>query len=185
MDMEQLFTHNLVKTEFTVVLGALRKGEELGYFFSDCAPDQRRCEPPHGTGRHVLLVRRHRGQACRSGGRNGGRPRGNRRDAHHGVGNRQQTLGEQGHESPSRPLQACRHPEYWLVDARKARCNSKSSLDGTRLLRHAAQAGMVEVQSVLTDPSCSKRSRTARASRVLSAYWFHRTLLRARLNPRF
>jgi Uma2 family endonuclease len=35
MDMEQLFTHNQVKTEFTIVLGGLTKDEELGYFFSD------------------------------------------------------------------------------------------------------------------------------------------------------
>lgn len=34
-DMEQLFTHNQVKTEFTVVLGSLIKSEELGYYFSD------------------------------------------------------------------------------------------------------------------------------------------------------
>jgi Uma2 family endonuclease len=33
--MEQLFTHNQVKTEFTIVLGGLMKGDELGYFFSD------------------------------------------------------------------------------------------------------------------------------------------------------
>jgi Uma2 family endonuclease len=33
--MEQLFTHNQVKTEFTVVLGGLIKGEEVGYYFSD------------------------------------------------------------------------------------------------------------------------------------------------------
>ena len=37
MDMEQLFTHNQVKTEFTVVLGRLTKEEEMGYFFSDRA----------------------------------------------------------------------------------------------------------------------------------------------------
>lgn len=35
MSMEQLFTHNQVKTEFTVVLGGLMRGEELGYYFSD------------------------------------------------------------------------------------------------------------------------------------------------------
>jgi Uma2 family endonuclease len=35
--MEQLFTHNQVKTEFTIVLGSLMKGEELGYYFSDRA----------------------------------------------------------------------------------------------------------------------------------------------------
>jgi Uma2 family endonuclease len=35
MSMEQLFTHNQMKTEFTVVLGSLMKGEELGYYFSD------------------------------------------------------------------------------------------------------------------------------------------------------
>ncbi len=35
MSMEQLFTHNQVKTEFTIVLGGLMKGEELGYYFSD------------------------------------------------------------------------------------------------------------------------------------------------------
>lgn len=37
MDMEQLFTHNQVKTEFTIVLGGRTKDEELGYFFSDRA----------------------------------------------------------------------------------------------------------------------------------------------------
>jgi Uma2 family endonuclease len=35
MSMEQLFTHNQVKTEFTVVLGELVKREEMGYYFSD------------------------------------------------------------------------------------------------------------------------------------------------------
>jgi Uma2 family endonuclease len=35
MSMEQLFTHNQVKTEFTVVLGGLMKGEEVGYYFSN------------------------------------------------------------------------------------------------------------------------------------------------------
>ncbi len=35
MSIEQVFTHNQVKTEFTVVLGGLMKGEELGYYFSD------------------------------------------------------------------------------------------------------------------------------------------------------
>lgn len=38
MDMEQLFFHNQVKTEFTIVLGRLIKSEELGYYFSDRAP---------------------------------------------------------------------------------------------------------------------------------------------------
>lgn len=33
--MEQLFTHNQVKTEFTVVLANLVKSEGLGYYFSD------------------------------------------------------------------------------------------------------------------------------------------------------
>ncbi len=33
--MEQLFTHNQVKTEFTVVLAGLVKREERGYYFSD------------------------------------------------------------------------------------------------------------------------------------------------------
>ena len=37
MGMEQLFFHNQVKTEFTIVLGGLIKSEELGYFFSDRA----------------------------------------------------------------------------------------------------------------------------------------------------
>jgi Uma2 family endonuclease len=37
MQMEQLFTHNQVKTEFTIILGGLIKGEELGYYFSDRA----------------------------------------------------------------------------------------------------------------------------------------------------
>lgn len=35
MSMEQLFTHNQVKTEFTAVLGSLIKREEMGYYFSD------------------------------------------------------------------------------------------------------------------------------------------------------
>jgi Uma2 family endonuclease len=35
LTMEQLFTHNQVKTEFTLILGALVKGENTGYFFSD------------------------------------------------------------------------------------------------------------------------------------------------------
>ncbi len=35
MDMEQLFFHNRVKTQFTIVLGGLVESEELGYFFSD------------------------------------------------------------------------------------------------------------------------------------------------------
>ncbi|MDW8366226.1 MAG: Uma2 family endonuclease [Abditibacteriales bacterium] len=35
LTMEQLFTHNRVKTEFTVVLGGLVKTEGKGYFFSD------------------------------------------------------------------------------------------------------------------------------------------------------
>jgi Uma2 family endonuclease len=33
--MEQLFSHNQVKTEFTVVLGGLVKANDPGYFFSD------------------------------------------------------------------------------------------------------------------------------------------------------
>jgi Uma2 family endonuclease len=37
MDMEQLFFHNRVKTQFTIVLGGLVEGDELGYFFSDRA----------------------------------------------------------------------------------------------------------------------------------------------------
>ncbi|MHB1424688.1 MAG: Uma2 family endonuclease [Gemmataceae bacterium] len=37
MNMEQLFFHNRVKTQFTVVLGGLIKGEEFGYHFSDRA----------------------------------------------------------------------------------------------------------------------------------------------------
>lgn len=35
MSMEQLFTHNQVKTEYTVVLGSLVRTEALGYFFAD------------------------------------------------------------------------------------------------------------------------------------------------------
>jgi Uma2 family endonuclease len=37
MDMEQLFFHNQVKSEFNIVLGGLIKSEELGYYFSDRA----------------------------------------------------------------------------------------------------------------------------------------------------
>jgi Uma2 family endonuclease len=35
--MEQLFTHNLVRTEITAVLASLIKREKVGYFFSDRA----------------------------------------------------------------------------------------------------------------------------------------------------
>jgi Uma2 family endonuclease len=37
VEMEQLFSHNLVKTELTTVLGGLVKSRQLGYFFSDRA----------------------------------------------------------------------------------------------------------------------------------------------------
>ena len=37
MSKEQLFTHNQVKTELTIVLGALVKKESLGFLFSDGA----------------------------------------------------------------------------------------------------------------------------------------------------
>jgi Uma2 family endonuclease len=36
-DMEQLFTHNRVKTCFTVILGGIAESEGLGYYFSDRA----------------------------------------------------------------------------------------------------------------------------------------------------
>lgn len=36
-DMEELFTHNAVKTEFTVKLGSLVAEKDLGWFFSDRA----------------------------------------------------------------------------------------------------------------------------------------------------
>lgn len=35
LSMEQLFSHNRVKTQFTVVLGGLVEAEGMGYFFSD------------------------------------------------------------------------------------------------------------------------------------------------------
>ncbi len=35
LSMEQLFTHNLVKTQFTIDLGSLVRAAGLGYFFSD------------------------------------------------------------------------------------------------------------------------------------------------------
>lgn len=68
MSMEQLFTHNQVKTEFTVVLGSLMKGEELGYYFSDRVllsnEDANLATEPDGTfcsfvaieDKHVFLV---------------------------------------------------------------------------------------------------------------------------------
>jgi Uma2 family endonuclease len=37
VSMEQLFSHNLVKTEITTVLGSFIKSQQLGYFFSDRA----------------------------------------------------------------------------------------------------------------------------------------------------
>lgn len=38
MSMEQLFTHNHVKTEYSTVLSPIAKSESLGYYFSDRAP---------------------------------------------------------------------------------------------------------------------------------------------------
>jgi len=35
LSMEQLFTHNQVKTEYTLVIGGLVKSDRRGYFFSD------------------------------------------------------------------------------------------------------------------------------------------------------
>src|ERR1051326_1394939 len=35
LSMEQLFTHNRVKTQFTIVVGGLIESEQRGYFFSD------------------------------------------------------------------------------------------------------------------------------------------------------
>src|SRR5262245_5497730 len=35
LSMEQLFSHNLVKTQFTIDLGSLVRAAGLGYFFSD------------------------------------------------------------------------------------------------------------------------------------------------------
>lgn len=35
LSMEELFLHNLIKTEFTIAVGGLVKQERLGYFFSD------------------------------------------------------------------------------------------------------------------------------------------------------
>jgi Uma2 family endonuclease len=35
LSMEQLFSHNRIKTQFTIVLGGLVEGGGLGYFFSD------------------------------------------------------------------------------------------------------------------------------------------------------
>lgn len=37
LNREELFTHNLLKTEFTTVVGALVRGDALGYLFSDGA----------------------------------------------------------------------------------------------------------------------------------------------------
>jgi Uma2 family endonuclease len=35
MSMEQVFSHNLAKTEFTIVVGGLAKAEGLGHYFTD------------------------------------------------------------------------------------------------------------------------------------------------------
>jgi Uma2 family endonuclease len=68
MDMEQLFFHNQVKTEFTIVLGGLIKSEERGYYFSDRAalsnenanlytePDGTFCSFRTLEDKHVYLV---------------------------------------------------------------------------------------------------------------------------------
>ena len=37
MSMEQLFTHNLIRTQHTIVLGGIVAADESGYFFSDRA----------------------------------------------------------------------------------------------------------------------------------------------------
>jgi Uma2 family endonuclease len=53
VSMEQPFTHNQVKTQFTVVLGGLVGSEGLGYYFSDRAlltnPDADLSTEPDGT----------------------------------------------------------------------------------------------------------------------------------------
>ena len=66
--MEQLFSHNRVKTQFTVVLGGLVEREEMGYYFSDRAalsneganlstePDGTFCSFGAIEGRRVSLV---------------------------------------------------------------------------------------------------------------------------------
>ena len=66
--MEQLFTHNQVKTQFTIVLGGLVRREESGYYFSDGAllsnetanlstePDGTFCSFDAIEGRRVRLV---------------------------------------------------------------------------------------------------------------------------------
>jgi Uma2 family endonuclease len=68
MSMEQLFTHNRVKTQFNIVLGGLVENKELGYYFSDRAllsnesanlstePDGTFCSFAAIEGKRVLLV---------------------------------------------------------------------------------------------------------------------------------
>ena len=94
MGMEQLFFHNQVKTEFTIVLGGLIKSEELGYFFSDRAllsnESTNLSTEPDGTFCSFRSIEEKR--VCLVEGLEEGHVR-DRRDARHGTGSRQQVLG--------------------------------------------------------------------------------------------
>jgi Uma2 family endonuclease len=120
LSMEQLFSHNQVKTEFTLVLGTLAKREKLGYFFSDGTlfshPDVDLSTEPDG-----LLVSYQAVQDLRVRFIEG---------AHQGyvevVGSPEMVLEVVSNRSVQKDTKDLRElyweaeiQEYWLVDARK------------------------------------------------------------------
>lgn len=120
MSMEQLFTHNQVKTEFTAVLGNLVNGEDLGYYFSDRAlltnesanlstePDGMFCSFAAVEEKHISLVE-------------------GLEEGHVGIdGTPDMVLEVVSKYSVSKDTKILRNlywragiAEYWLIDARK------------------------------------------------------------------
>ncbi len=117
---EPLFTHNQVKTQFTIVLGELMEREELGYYFSDRAalsneeanlatePDGTFCSFAAREARHVQLVEGAKGGLVEI------------------EGTPDMVLEVVSAHSIRKDAKILRNlywragiPEYWLVDARK------------------------------------------------------------------
>jgi Uma2 family endonuclease len=121
LSMEQLFTHNLVKTCFTVVLGGLVEAGKRGYFFSDRArlsnPDVDLSTEPDGVFVSYASVEELRVRFLEG------------KEGHvEIVGSPDMVLEVVSSKSVRKDTQVLRGlyweagiPEYWLVDARGAR----------------------------------------------------------------
>ncbi len=118
LSMEQLFTHNLVKTCFTVVLGGLVEASKRGYFFSDRArlsnPDVDLSTEPDGVFVSYTTVEGLRVRFLEG------------KEGHvEIVGSPDMVLEVVSSKSVRKDTQVLRGlyweagiPEYWLVDAR-------------------------------------------------------------------